>query len=457
MIAQPPARGVPSVRLVLATLTLAALLALAIFGIGGSWMPEDLVRLHHFWAKDYWKLAKENVLLYWNSGEPLTGLVELTVFNLCGLHAIGFHALALAVFAADLFLLFRLAILLGCSSLHAGFAVFLMTIHAGLWRMYFRVSGLEHALALLFFSGALLHYVRIRSAGRRLSARDTAILIALYVAAFNSSPVALSLPLVLWLYEWVYGRPGWPEVRPMVWASAFALIFLAGQGVRPGMFWEWWLSGNVETTAELAYCSPNSFSFRAMCLAWAILFYIAFRRRRPELRFAFGLFPISMLPYALTPDRFLNNTHIPAYGVALVLASVVAGAVEFIGREPPFRRWPAGLAEAAATVAVAAILTFYAHGFSAGPRPDPLYGDRDIAFALGELRRLDPRIPPRSSVAFLNDPTWAHSMIRLAPLWFRDRRLRLAFPAPGSALQGADAVFEFQGGKLVQLRPAPGR
>jgi hypothetical protein len=444
-----------SIRLLFAALTLAALVVLAAPAFQASWMPGDLVRLHHFWAKGYWKLAKETVLLFPNTGQPFAGMAELSVYHLFGLNPAAFHAAALALFAAGLFLLYRLALLLGCSDLHAGFAVFPLAVHGGISRTYYRIAGLDHALALVFFLGALDYYVRTRIAGRSLTTRETVILAALYIAAIGASPLAISLPLVLLLYEWILGRG---SARPAAWLALPALIFLAGQAVhnlaalRPALLWKLWINGNLSTTAELAFFPPSEFSRRAMYAAWAVLLYIAFRRRRPELRFAFGFFLLAMLPYTASAGRFLENTLIPACGFALILAAVPAGLAEFIAREPLPSRLPPALARTAAAIIVTLPLAAGVNLLSQDLRLNPLLGDPTIRSALGELHRLNPRIPPRATVFIRNDPTEGHSLVRLAPLWFHDRHARFFFPELGPEPPGA-IVLEFQGNTLVMHRP----
>ena len=77
---------------------------------------------------------------------------------------------------------------------------------------------------------------------------------------------------------------------------------------------------------------------------------------------------------------------------------------------------------------------------------------------LAEVRAENPRVPPGSTVVFLDDP-WHNEgfdMAFIAELWFRDRKTRVLLSqgshVTADELAKADAVFTWQEGKLVRVR-----
>ena len=78
------------------------------------------------------------------------------------------------------------------------------------------------------------------------------------------------------------------------------------------------------------------------------------------------------------------------------------------------------------------------------------------ASVIGQLRELDPHVPPQSQVVFLNDPFNDWDMTFIGTLWFADPTIhvynqRLERLSPGE-LARMDHVFDFRNGKLVQLK-----
>ena len=75
---------------------------------------------------------------------------------------------------------------------------------------------------------------------------------------------------------------------------------------------------------------------------------------------------------------------------------------------------------------------------------------------IGQFRALHPRIRPHSMVVFLNDPFVDWDMAFIADLWFRDRtvdiKLHRKTPLTAEEIASAAYLFDWQDGRLVQLR-----
>jgi hypothetical protein len=73
-----------------------------------------------------------------------------------------------------------------------------------------------------------------------------------------------------------------------------------------------------------------------------------------------------------------------------------------------------------------------------------------------QLRDLNPKVRPKSTIVFLNDPFEGFDMAFIAELWFRqpDLYIKLHRKTPFTAeeLAAAEHLFTYEEGRLVQLR-----
>src|ERR1035441_3071266 len=164
----------------------------------------------------YWRLAPVRVLLgrfvpWCGSYRPMAGLFYLPLLKGFGLNPLPYHAVMLAILLGNLYLMYRFALRVGCGELQAGLATLIVAYHAGLSMLYYNTAFIYDVLCFSFYMGAFLCYARVRARGRLLRGGETALVMGLYLCALDSKEMALTLPIVLLAYEWIYhpvdGRP----------------------------------------------------------------------------------------------------------------------------------------------------------------------------------------------------------------------------------------------------------
>ena len=220
--------------------------------------------------------------------------------------------LTVATFGAAAFLVYRAAISIGCGNRTSAFAAAAFaTCGFGL-----HSEALPQACALALCLGAFL-----------LAESRTRISVALWLAALAASPLAVALPPFLMIRS-----------RRKLWlAFAGVGVFVAAsfQRAAPRDVWMRWILGNVATVADLLHSDGSG--RRTFYLTVAALFYIAWRRPRPELRFAFTAVLATILPFAALRERPAGAAIFLAFGASILAGSVLSGAVEFLSREPVVR------------------------------------------------------------------------------------------------------------------------
>jgi protein O-mannosyl-transferase len=357
---------------------------------GGLWTALT----SHFWSE-----AQERSHYY----RPVVTASFFLDLRLWGLNALGFHLTnVLAHLAASLAVL-ALGRRLTGSELAAGAAGLLFALHPLHTESVAFVSGRTDVLATLGFLVALLGYARWRETGRRWSWAGSLVAFAL---ALGAKEVAVTLPLVLALYDWTRGDfsagPGTGEPRGVAARRALAryapyAAILAGYGalrvaVLGGMLdsastpwaplgirvltgvkiigWYAWLMiapypANAYYTISPVVPPPGgSWWLATGFLAAALALTAVAARRWPVAGFGAAWFWITLGPSAgvnflglsapIMAERFL---YLPSVGFCLV-GGVVIGALL---RDLEMGRGPSRTREVSVAPALALVLVFAAY------------------------------------------------------------------------------------------------
>lgn len=220
-------------------LALGVMLA-ALVGYGGTLLHDfvwdDVVLIHrsynlHDWSAlpatlgtHFWAESQERSLYY----RPLITLTFFLDLKLWGLNPFGFHLTnVLAHLVTSLCVLWLARRLTGDDV--AGFAAgALFAVHPLHTESVAFISGRTDIFATLFFLLALLGYARWR-AGDRLPTYAASL--TMFALALASKEVAVTLPLILALYDWERG-----DLRTLR-AAASALPRYAPYGLVLGLYW----------------------------------------------------------------------------------------------------------------------------------------------------------------------------------------------------------------------------
>jgi hypothetical protein len=437
----------------------------------------------------YWRLAPVRVLLarflpWCGAYRPMAGLFYLPLFKWFGLNPLPYHAVMLAILLGNLYLMYRFARRIGCGELQAGLATLIVAYHAGLSMLYYNTAFIYDVLCFSFYMGAFLCYARVRAQGRLLRGGETALVMGLYLCALNSKEMALTLPIVLLAYEWIYHRPPVWNLREIatwlrgpgrvvLYCVALNLVYLYGKAFGPDAMMQMAayrpeLSLHrlfaFETTAmgDL-FMKWDTFTWRSVLVMWAAVAYLAWRRPSPVLRFCWIFLMLTPLPLAVLEGRGAACLYIPLAGwaafAAAVLTDIARAVARFLAEEPILRR--AGYA-GLFTAILCVSFSFWAkqndylrREFIRGAMANL---GKQTGDTIQQLRALNPRVKSRTEVAFLNDPFDGWDMLFIAELWFRDRSLRFHLQRKVPLLPEELArmtVFDFQDGRLVQVNAPP--
>ena len=409
---------------------------------------------------------------------PMGAVFYLPLFEAFGLNPAAYHAAIMLLLLANAYLLYRLAKLLGAGELAAGLAALVVCYHAGLGQLYYYTGFVYDVLCFFFYVGALVLYVRVRTRGRLLGVWETAAFLGLFLCSLNSKETAATLPAILLIYEWVYHRPAlglraWCRggARVALYGAGMALLSLYGKlfgpdplvnaaGYRPIFSLHQVRQFQTAALGDLLLNQHYSGWMRILAM-WALLFFLAWRRDRPVLRFCWWFVLIAPLPVEFLEHRTGANLYVPLAGMAIF------GAVIFVD----LAAWLATVLRrvdrrVVLAVTIAAGVYFWAHR-------NHYFKERFVRLSMArtgklqweilrQFRALNPRVETGDRVAILNDPVEPNDPLNgletyfIAELWFRDPSVTVYLqrlnPLPPEELARLDHVYAFQDGRLVEVK-----
>jgi hypothetical protein len=447
-------------------------------GVRAPFSPDDMMNLANHWRHNPWQNLYGPFFLWHDFYRPMGGFFYLPLLEIVGLNPVPYHVALLALVLLYVGMVYRLARALEATPLEAWLAAMIVAYHAGVSNLYYQTIHIYDVLCGVFFAAALAAYANSRRGGRQPRARETAAFLGLYLCALNSKEMAVTLPVMLLAYEWLYGlvpkrgeRRVW--LRTAGWriavAAAMAALMIYGRVVR-GLAHS---SGYGSTFSFQRFAAFQQQQFRDLfsqwhydgwlliALAWVAVTYLAWRRPRPAPRFCWVFIVVTPLPIEFLEGRGGAALAVPLIGWAIlagivwlaVMRTIAAAAAD----EPGLRRWSA---QARLGVVMAAFLIAWAdwnHTFLVHEVLPVIGQEGPLTEAvIRQFEVLKPRVRPHSLVVFLNDPFDSWDMAHIADLWFRDRtvavRLQKKTPFSPEQLAKADYLFDWCGGKLVAGR-----
>ena len=448
--------------------------------------PDDMMNADNFyWTPGLWRLFYSQLLIWRGYYRPMGGLFYVPILSVWGLNPAPYHVTLSLVLAVNVYLVYRLARILGAPGCAAGLAALVACYHAGLANLYYNTAFVYDALCGCFFLASLVHYCGIRARGRLLSLGQKAIFGVLVLCALNSKEMALTLPALLLAYEWIYQwTHHWPFgqgrrslmawVRgpgsPVLIAACLTLLDFYGkvfgydaltgmEGYRPVFTWKRFLDYQKIFVGDAAFWHAGG---TGVLVFWVVVSYLAWRPgARPVLRFCWALLVFAPLPIEFLLGKSQACLYIPMLGLATFAAVIVADlAVALAGGlagEPLFRL----LRRPVISGCLIAAAIFYwgrenLHRKQSTVKPVMAALGAQTWQVIEQFRALDPHVRPHCHVVFLNDPFTEWDMLFIADLWFRDRsvtvHLQRMNPIPQSDVARAEAVFDYGEGRLFRIK-----
>jgi hypothetical protein len=356
-----------------------------------------------------------------------------------------------------------------------------MCYHGGIPALYYDTGFIYDILCCFFYLAAAAFYIRIRTRGGPLRAVETAGFLVLTLCALNSKEMAVTLPVVLLAYEWIYHPPAHRGPRDLlIWlrgpartpllAAGLALlsvygIFFGSQALarQPAYVLEFSLARLVGSQrnafGDLFFL--HNLSVMAIAAIWLAVTWLAWFSRLPVLGLCWVVMVVGPLPVEFLENRSGACLYIPLVGwtifAAVIFIGLASGIAALFGAILPRRRLVSGLVVA---VLVAAAVVFwwrhnlpYRNGYTNHALADM---GADIALVIQQLEALPIQPRPHTVVAFLDDPLHTFDMAHIARLFFHDRSLTIWQEAAArhtpQDLSRAEHLIDYRDGRFLAIR-----
>src|SRR5262249_53802592 len=184
-------------------LLLAYFLQFALPALRAGFGEDEMMNLYEYWFAGVFRSIWAN-FCFWSISypqRPAGAVYYLSLYHFFSLDPLPYRAVQITILAATIPILFYLGHLLSGSRAVAFLAALAMCYHGHLANLVFSGSFIYDVLCGFFYFAALAYYVRIREKGAALRPGQLAIFLALYVCAFNSKEMAVSLPVIVFIYE----------------------------------------------------------------------------------------------------------------------------------------------------------------------------------------------------------------------------------------------------------------
>ena len=456
------------------------------FAGDGLWAPftlDDLMNLHGYMQKSPAALLTDN-LRYWSTAyRPLGGLFYVALYRLFGFNPLPFRIFCFALLGANLGLLFVFSRQISRSGEVAFFATFLLSYHAWFVDLYYSSGTVYDLLCFGFYFLAFTFYIRIRQAGRLPDWRESVALAALYICALNAKEMAVTLPLFMLIYEWIFHPPqrrglvrgAFNGARITLILGALTVPYLVGKltgagsliqnpayqlSVSPGRFLDaFHLYLNPLLYQDHVFRDSNTVQMLIAMLAFALW------RRSRAMIFSWLFLLLSILPFAFINHYAAFFMYIPAVGWAIYAGELLA----LVRRELSHvlqRLFSVGqpITAVAVVFALVAVAIAPLH-LRERPKTSRLFQrvqppTREMA---RELLKQQLTMKPGARLLFVSDPfpKDQYFLLFLARLLYHDMSLEVVRtavnPVPPAGYGQYDAVFIFGPGIAITRWSNPSR
>jgi len=413
---------------------LAYFLAFAGGGLSSGFTHDDLMNLYRAAAAPVSRHLRDIVLFFTfsDSYRPLGTLFYRLHFDEFGFDPRPFRVACFVLLSINLWLAYALARRLTGSREAALLATLLFAYHPEFVWLYNGTGFVYDLLCFSTYNAAFLYYLKARERLGVLGWRQVTAWSALYVLCLNSKEMAVTLPVMIGVYELLVCPPeSWrfadlrrwvlESGRVPVLGAALTLLFLLGRlrgpdalpamdTYRPVLGLDVYLDRASHFLSAAFYHAEWLTPPVVLAIAVALAAGAVCSRLVP-LRFGLAWMLIGISPVAFIQQRGLEAVVIPSLGLAMYLATSVVEGTRWAARRCAIRSNGASLAKRAlalrpALVLLASAFTLISFQRRHGRIDFEVMGSegRRIGSVASQVRRMLPEVPPGSRVFFLRDP-----------------------------------------------------
>ena len=370
----------------------------AVPSLAGGFNEDEMMNIYGYWRPGALNWLWANICFWKGIGRPAGALYYLPLYHFFSLNPQPYRIVQVSILAASIPMVYYLARLLASCRSVAFLAVLTLCYHARLANLVFIGSFIYDVLCGFFYFAALTYYIHIRGKGLPLRPMQWVGFLALYACALNFKEMAVTLPVIVLVYELLkyYHEPErqkffrWivHDASPALAAGAITAIYcynkiygprswvVAGlEAYTPHYSWHRFIKSNEGFISELFYYLVPKSTGGVVLAAWGLVFAYAFLRRDRMLQLMAFWVVITPLPLAFIPTRRGACLYLLLFGWAMIFAKLVSDLITLISRSSTLlgKDVGVGAATGAATNHVLGAAIGAAIGAAAGKTSPPIF------------------------------------------------------------------------------------
>jgi hypothetical protein len=284
---------------------------------------------------------------------PGGALYYLPLYHFFELDPFPYRIAQITIFAASIPIVYYLSRRLASSRSIAFLAVLALCYHPQLGSLVFVGAFIYDVLCGFFYFAALAYYIRIRENEASLRPLQLFGFLVLYVCALNCKEMAVTLPVIVLVYE-LLKSPSWPDWKaflrwvrsyaaPSLIAGLFAVFYIYGKThgsgslasldpYRPKYSWHNFTASNAKFVGQLLFAG-YTITPTTLLVLWAFVFIYAFMRRDRTLQLMAFWIVIVPLPLAfIVPLRGGAPLYLLLLGWAMIFAKVAFDLITLMSK-----------------------------------------------------------------------------------------------------------------------------
>jgi len=279
---------------------------------------------------------------------PGGALYYLPLYHFFGLNPLPYRIAQISILGASIPLVYYLSRRLSSSCSIAFLAVLTLCYRPRLYDLAFIGAFIYDVLCGFFYFAALAYYVHIREKELPLRLLQLLGFLVLYVMALNCKEMAITLPAIVLVYEFLKS-PNWPDAKaflrwvgscaaPSLIAGFLTAFYIYGKTYgngslaslgpyQPKYSWANFLTSNTKFVENLLFAG-HTIPPITVLLLWATVFIYAFIRRDRTLKLMAFWIVIVPLPLAfIVPIRGDATLYLLLFGWAMIFAKIAVDLI----------------------------------------------------------------------------------------------------------------------------------
>jgi hypothetical protein len=332
---------------------IAYFLYFALPALRGGFRGDEMTNMAIYWKSGMLKSLWANVTFWTTFYRPAGALYYLPLYHFFALCPLPYRIVQISILAASIPVVFYLSRCLTSSRSIAFLTVLALCYHPRLADLVFTGAFIYDVLCGFFYFAALTYYIHNRKKEHPLRPFQLLGFLVLYICALNSKEMAVTLPVIVLIYEllrchrWANCKAffhwSWSIAGPSLIAGLLTAAYTYGKThgtgsltrydpYRPKISWHNFFTSNTTFVSDFLYLQrPITPMF--LLVLWGLVFIFAFLRRDRTLQLMAFWVVIVPLPIAfLIPLRAGACLYILLFGWAMIFARFIIDLIALISK-----------------------------------------------------------------------------------------------------------------------------